>query len=403
VQTDQTIQVEVWNSFEDLQTIQAEWDKFVESVGGEIFLTYDWCRIWWKYYGNNRDLRVFIFRSNGKLVGIIPLFFERIWLGLISVCAAKIVGSDFTISHFSLPILRSCTASVSNRFAELLSKSMCDVICIGPLAGLYKGYNDLIETLKQSVERSHAVFGVDIGVHTYYRMAQTWEEYLAGLRKKERQLIRNAYRRIERGELTLISELASINNFKEKFDGFVRTHQSHWQSIGKAGHFGDWPLSVEFHREVARAQLEHGRLRLLEVRLSEACSGYQYSYRFGDTYLSVLPARPAEINSTKIPTGKVLFSEQLKNAIDEKITYIDSMQAKYEYKLRLGGELLSMRAIYVCRKGILAAPRIFMFRVLSKLLDICYFKIWYCRIAPMLPFKRRPLWRIWIRSNAFAE
>ena len=38
-------------SFDELQRLREPWDRLALKAGSEIFLTYDWCRIWWKYYG----------------------------------------------------------------------------------------------------------------------------------------------------------------------------------------------------------------------------------------------------------------------------------------------------------------------------------------------------------------
>lgn len=396
------LQVKVYNSFEDLRAIQQEWDEFLESVGSEIILTYDWCKIWWKYYGKNRDLRIFVFRSNNKLVGIIPLFFEKIWLGPIFVRAGKIVGSDFTLSQFSIPLANSYIVPVIEKFSELLSEDNWDIMHIGPIAGLYNHYDKLMNVFEESLGHSYYVSGKDTGVQTYFKLTNTWEKYLAGLKKKERQLIKNTYRKIDKKKLTLNTDLALANNFREKFEAFVQTHRSQWQELGKAGHFGDWPNSLEFHREVASVQQKHGRLRLLEVRLSDDCFAYQYSYKFADKYLSILPARSTKINPTRVSLGKVIFSEQAKRAIKENVLYIDSMRGKYEYKLRLGGKLLPLRSIYIFQKKSFALSRVFLFRILSRFLDLCYYKIWYCRVAPRLPIKHRPLWRIWMRTNGLS-
>ena len=64
------VEVEIYNSFSALEPIKREWDRFIEEIGGEIFLTYDWCRIWWKYYGVDRDLGIFVFRHCGEICGI---------------------------------------------------------------------------------------------------------------------------------------------------------------------------------------------------------------------------------------------------------------------------------------------------------------------------------------------
>ena len=59
----EAVTVGVYDSFESLASMAGQWDNFVESVGGEIFLSYDWCRVWWKYYSKNRELKVLVFRS----------------------------------------------------------------------------------------------------------------------------------------------------------------------------------------------------------------------------------------------------------------------------------------------------------------------------------------------------
>ena len=101
----------VYEGFDELGGMQEEWDEFVESVGGEIFLTFDWCRIWWRHYGGKRVLRVFVFRCEGRLVGILPVFFEKIWLGPVFVDPIKLVGTDFPPVAVSIPIKKGLIKS----------------------------------------------------------------------------------------------------------------------------------------------------------------------------------------------------------------------------------------------------------------------------------------------------
>ena len=62
-------QVEIYEDFEDIAISQSEWDAFMESVDAEIFLTFDWCRSWWKFYGKKRKLKIFIFRERKNICG----------------------------------------------------------------------------------------------------------------------------------------------------------------------------------------------------------------------------------------------------------------------------------------------------------------------------------------------
>lgn len=396
------INVEVYENFEELEIIQQEWDSFVESVGAEIFLTYDWCRIWWKYYGKNRDLRVFVFRSSGELIGIIPLFLEKIWMGPVFVKAVKIVGSDFTMTQFSLPIHNKHIKEVIQKFYELVSSEHnWDIIHIGPIAGLYKHYDDLKNACQESFGNSCRVLNENKHVQTYFQLADDWEKQLSSLKKGERWDIRRSYKALQADKTSLVSAFASKGNYEQTFENFVNMHQSYWRSLGKLGHFGDWPAAQDFHREVAGVQLRHNRLRLLEVKSGVHCLGYEYGYRFGERYFEFLNARTRSKELAKISIGRVVFSEQVKKALDEGVRCIDSMQGKYEHKLRLGGKLFPVRSICIFPKRLLVLIRVSLFRALARFLHLCYYRIWFCRMAPKLPFKRRSLWKIWIRTRSF--
>ncbi len=401
------VQVKLFCSFEELAPLQPRWDDLAASVGSEIFLTYDWCRIWWKYYGQKRDLRILVFQKGSDLVGIVPLFFEKIWLGPVSVRAAKLVGSDHTMAQFSLPIVRDHIAEVVDGLFESLMKEEWDIIHIGPLAGLYNQYDVLREALLGTFGDGCIVSCKEKQVQTYFFVADTWESHMATMSKNARRSIKRKYKALGEvmqrwpGELT--SDVATVQDVDEMFLAFVGMHQKHWKKLGKLGHFGDWPDSFDFHKEMVHAQLPYDRLRLMRIHWGECCLAYEYAYKFGDKYLAFLNSRTDWQDVVDVSIGTIIFAEQMKNAIDEKVKYIDDMRAKYDYKMRLGGKLFSMRDIYIFRRQPLRLARVRIFKLLSRLLHLCYYKIWYIKIAPRLPLRRHALWRIWIRTNAFAQ
>ncbi len=401
------VQVKLFCSFEELAALQPRWDELAESAGTGIFLTYDWCRIWWKYYGKNRDLRVWVFQRGTDLVGILPLFLEQIRLGPVCVRAAKLVGSDHTLAQFSLPIAREHIAEVAEALFEPLLKEAWDVIHIGPLAGLYEHYDVLREALQRTLGDECGITYKEKQVQTYFFVADTWEGYLATLTKNARRSIRRKYKALKQvmqsrpGNLT--SDFATLQDVDEMFRGFVHMHQKHWKKKGRPGHFGDWPDSFDFHEEMVRAQLPHDRLRLMKIHWGQDCLAYEYAYKFGDKYFAFLNARTDSQDVADVSVGTIVFAEQMKKAISENVRYIDDMRAKYDYKMRLGGRLFPMRDIYILRKQPLRLARVHIFKLLSRFLHLCYYRIWYIRVAPRLPLPRRALWRIWIRSNAFAQ
>jgi CelD/BcsL family acetyltransferase involved in cellulose biosynthesis len=390
-------------SFEEIMEMQPEWDGFIESIGGEIFLSFDWCRVWWKHYGKNRELHVFIYWDGDKIVAILPIFYERIRLGLIAVKALKIVGSDFTLSQFSVPVDKDYIRPVMKAFRIQLAAYDFDIFHIGPIAGAYKELQDIYDGITEVFDDSYSVLLKKTNVQTYYKMESDFNAQLAGLSKNERTNIKQLYTKlgkVMKGENGAAqTKLANQENVDESFDLFVQMHQSHWKQLGKAGHFGDWPGSYEFHRELARTNLKHDRLRLLICRWGEYELGYEYIYKFGDMYLQFLNARSALALFTGVSLGKYTEMEMFKKGIEEKIRTIDSMRGRYEYKLRMGGELCDIHGISLVPKKKIIQEKVYLFLFFAGLLNILYYKIWYCRIAPRLPFRRHPLWRVWICSQ----
>jgi len=397
------ITVSVYTDFMQIQFLFREWDDFVEKNGGDIFMTYDWCRIWWKYYGKGRDLKIFIFRNNEGLVGIMPVFLENIWLGPAFIRAVKIVGSDFTLSQFNLPICKRYISKTIGMFFDALSVYKWDVMHIGPIVGLCEHYDLLKKSFIENGEMFCRIRESNREVQTYFKLAKDWDSHLSTFSKNGRRSIKRnydaLYRSLEGKQGVLITQCAEGDDFQTAFADFAYMHQLHWQNLGKAGHFVDWPMSYEYHKEQAENQMLRGRLRMLVSKWGDYALGYEYAYKCGNRYYAFLNSRLEPNVLENVSLGIPMFCEQVKMAINENIEYIDAMRGKYEYKMRLGGTLFPIKSILAIPKKFFVTMRVNIFFTLARLINILYYKVWFRRIAPKLPLKQRPLWRLWIRTR----
>src|SRR5665811_780501 len=96
--------------------IRDSWDSFMEEMNAEIFLTYDWCQLWWKYYGKDRHLKIYIFHLSDRIIGILPVFMEKIWLGPFNIKIVKIVCTDFMPTTIILPVSHDYLSQVIPAF-----------------------------------------------------------------------------------------------------------------------------------------------------------------------------------------------------------------------------------------------------------------------------------------------
>lgn len=392
-----TVVMSVYKDFRSCSDMESEWDSFVEQVSGDIFLTYDWCRIWWKHYGRDRTLRIYVFHSDNQLVGLLPMFLEKIFLGPIAIHRAKMVGSDFTFGQFRPAVAPDYLGPVVYNLISDLGSSSCDQVVLGPLAGRYSAYEELVNGLRNGT-KAFSVRTDESHVQTYYRLTRDYDQWLQGFNAAQRSNFRREYRLLEKQAMNYTFEPSTAENWEEMFDDFVQLHQAYWHQQGKLGHFGDWPQSLAFHREMARAQVKKDRLRLLRLRCSDDSRSYTYNYRCGDTYYEFLLARTL-VSPRGVSLGRLLHSEAVKFALFDSVQWIDSMQGKYGYKCQQGGEYFPLRYIFLDRKGIRSRMRVWLFNRAAWLLHLFYYKIYFCRLAVKLPRKwRRELRPGWIRT-----
>ncbi len=386
------LQHSVCRSFEKLHLMREEWDDLVGAVGGDLFSTFDWCLVWWRHFGQGRELEIHIFRRNGRVVAILPLFRELVRVGPLSIRAIRIIGCDHAGMTCNLAIEpRWLTPVLRQVFTTCSRLAPWDVIHWGP----FPGYSESVDALLEAVSQEplmRAERGNDYP-HMVFDLPKDYGAYLEQLSIKERRNVRRDERRLEKNGSVSRGCVTEEADLEAAFTEFLQMHQAYWRGCGQLGHFGDWPGSELFHREMARRQFERRRLLLLQVRVNNEVIASEYCYRFGDRVHWILGARRLEI------PGRIGFCTLARKSVEAGATLIDAMRGVYEYKHLLGARVTHQTSIIAVHRGVAARVRSATFRSAARLLDLMYYRVWYSRVAPRVPSLQRPLWRTWIRSR----
>jgi CelD/BcsL family acetyltransferase involved in cellulose biosynthesis len=392
------LECHIASSFDEVAEHRDEWDALTKSVDADIYMTFDWCRVWWEYYGEGRKLLLFLFRSRGTLVGIVPVFTERVRLGPVSLRLAKLVGSDHAMTMCDPPVTLDAATSAFAMVIERMMKSEgVDAVVIGPLSGTkWNGFR--WEQIAQGsafamrTDRRHVCHTV---FHLLPTMAEYWESLAAGDARKLRRRIRLLE---EKGTLNTRS-VTEPDDCVEMFEKFRQMHERQWQSEGKLGHFGDWPKGLEFNRALVKSLGELGRVLMTEVRVGDEPVAYHYCFRFGTREFWRLPARLVGKDWDRIGLGNVALLKKIEIAIGNGTSYAEDGFGHYDYKLAVGGKEYPTRSIlfFVNKPG--TRCRVRVFSNLSRVLHFVYYRVWFLKVAPNMPFRRGPLAKIWIRSR----
>jgi len=399
IKSESHVTVELISSFDEVSALRQEWDSFIESVFSDIYMTFDWCRIWWEHYGKNRQLRIFLIYREGELVGLLPFFLQTVWLGPTWLKMAKMVGSDFTTSMVNLPVRSEVAYDVFTSVIDyLITKEGSDVVWFGPTGDSHERLNKLRKAIDDG---SVAVLFRDSvrAPYTVFQLPESFDEYINSLSKRQRGNLRRDLNLIDRSFTLTQDVVESEDATKSEFEKFVQMHTAQWKAEGRLGHFHDWPLASDFNMRMALAQAQQGRLRLVRLLADETVASYQLCYAFGNRWYWRLPARLVGTEWDKYALGRIGLIKEIEMALAEGVREIEAGAGHYDYKVKLGGKEYTLHTIMLVRKQWFCRWRAFLFANLSDFLHFCYYRAWFCRLAPKLPFKRRPLWKIWIRTR----
>jgi CelD/BcsL family acetyltransferase involved in cellulose biosynthesis len=381
----------------ELDGIREEWDTFVEESGSDIYFTVDWLQAWWEHYGRGRSFAALVVRDGDRMVAALPFCVERVWAGPVPVRLARFVGADSTLPVFT-PAIAAGFEEPALRAAlgRLLGEAGCDAVSLSPVSGESPAAG-AAERVAGS-ERFRLVRSDSPGQHTVFRFPASFDEYLSGLGKSGRQGHRRYLRQLAKKH-ELSYRTVSGDEAVACFDRFLELHAAHWQGEGKLGHFGDWPDSEDFNRDLIARMAASGRARFYLMEGDGRTLAMEYGFVLGDRCYWRLPARDTDPELQKVRLGRLSLVEMFRVLIEDGRTMVEGGPGHYEYKLRLGAEEHALRRVVIGAPSRSAALRAALLLRWADLLHLVYYRGWFLKLAPKLRLPRRPLWRRWIRTR----
>lgn len=389
----------MFSSFSELEHERTRWDDFAASTGAPIYMSYDWCRLWWEFYGGRRRLAIFLVLSDKQLVGLLPMYIDSFGWWPFRIRIARLVGTtDGPTKMFDPPVRTDvATLAVKAVVDTLLHERMCDLVSLGPVRSKYPGIADLIPIFGSEPYR------VQIrpsGMVTFFDLSKQPEDYLATLGRNEQKKRRYDFRYLTRYEAKETIVVGPGTEIEAEFREFAQMHANDWESKGRLGHFRAWPKAFEYHLALAKCLSGLNRLRLFKIEVGQEAICCDYGYVFGRSFFWELPARSLDNKWMKISLGSCALISMLRRVVQERITCLYAGVGRYDYKTRLGAEECPVVTVRVFPKKWSTRVSVAAVDLGVSLLEILYFKIWYMRIQPVLPgFFRWPIWKFWSRIS----
>ena len=392
------LRLRTFTSFDD--AIAAEWDALVAALNGSLYMTFAWCKVWWRHYGARRELRIVAVRSRGELVGVLPFFIDKLATPLGRARVAKLVGSDFTLAVIE-PLVQPDLASEAFALTikQLFEDDHVDMVHLGPCSGT-AAHVSAVRAAASSVDAGRIVRDREAGSHTVFEMSPDgFDGYLKSLSRNERSNYRRKLNKLNNSFALEVDVVREGPALEREFGAFIEMHQAQWKAVNKLGHFGDWPGSREYSWDLVRSLAASDRVRLIRMLADDRVVVYSWCFALGGTYYWRLPSRLFGEEWDQFALGRVGVVKMIELAHGDGATAIEAGIGSYGYKDNLNAQTHPLHSIAVCRNGLLPRLRALFTLAYGDFLNLAYYRVWYQRVAPRVKLPRRPLWRSWIRRR----
>jgi len=372
------IEIETIVDERDFAALDGEWDALVRAMPRPSpFLLHGWLLAWWRHHGAGARLRVHVARSEGRLVGALPLY-VRARAGLR---VARFPGDDACALGDLLvaPTAPERTACLVAARAAEGGQDFADLFGLpaeSRLAGvLAPGSLTLVERAEAPV----------------LDLADGWEAtYRARTSAKRRNLHGRRRRQLARlGRMDVVVARA-LPELEPALEEAFRLHEARWRDRPEASGFAT-PAGRRFHRAALRALAAAGVPRIVLLRLDGHAIACNYFMRLdGRMYFHELAFDPA---FAQYSPGLVTTMEAIAAAEQEGVRRVEFLGGAERYKLELADRCEPLHqavGLPGTRRGRAVVPlRAMAVRTRIRLKDTRARRIYYEGLAPLRRVRRR--------------
>lgn len=307
---------------ESFDSLSSAWEELLQNATyNHIFFTPTWQRVWWEQLGRGNEPLLVSFREGGELIGVAPLMRRGTTLSLL--------GDADVCDYLDLVTRKGHEDGVCRALYDFLSETgweSLDLVPLRPDSVTVGHFIPLLEQKGCAVEKSQ------IDTSPEAALPGDWEQFLAGLSKKNRHELRRKMRRLESaGEVrhTCTGDPGSLVKDMEDFLALFKASREEKVAFLT-------PAREAYFRNLVQATLERNFLRLsfLELDGKRVAANLCFDYN-GSIYLYNSGYDPGYY---RLAVGLLHKAYCLRKAITSGKARFDFLRGAEPYKYDLGGE-----------------------------------------------------------------
>ena len=307
--------------FENIDQVEATWSKIMtECYVNTIFITPQWQGTWWQRFKNDTKPVIEVLASEGNTLGILPLLLEG--------KEATFIGDSDVYDYMDFPIVQGCGEEFFSIAWERLCEMNWDTLRLESIPENSPTLEHLPELARKN--------GCTVDLHnsdTTPRMGlpDSWEDYLGGLRKKDRHELRRKLRRLEANTdfRQYVVEITH-ESVKEDMDEFFRLMAL--SSDDKSDFLTQ--ENKEFFVDLALIFSKSGNYKLFFMEVDGLRVASCICFDYGGTYLLYNSGYDPEKSSLSV--GLLNKALTIQEAISQDIKEYNFLRGTERYKYHLG-------------------------------------------------------------------
>jgi len=326
------LRIEVYEDASAFVELQPDWNGLLQRSGtNTIFLTWEWQRTWWDWFGGQSRLSILAIWDGRELVGLAPLHVDS---SSEAHGALRLVGGTELSDYLDVIVVADRReAAVYGALWDFLSREYARAWDVLDLHNV-PASSPTLEILP-SLGRASGdveVKSVVEEVCPIINLPPSWDGYLALLSKKQRHEVRRKVSKASREadvRWYYVDDSASLD---EEVEDFVTLHRK--SGAQKKAFMGE--KTQGFFREIAGVAFDRGWLRLASLTINDVKAASMFCFEFNKAFLVYNSGYDPDLYPS-LSTGIVLLAHCIRDAIERGLKVFDFLRGEEEYKYRFGG------------------------------------------------------------------
>jgi len=301
------ITIEVINKYQDVFKLKDVWNQLNERGPDEVSLSFEWIVSLWESHLNKEDAMVLLFRKEDRLVGIAPLYTEKIRTGVIPMTRIGLM-SNLYCTHNDLIISedkQDCLEAMFRYFDKKRIK--WDLFNFSDFINT----SSSVDTIKDlSKKYGFVIKEIESDSSPYLPIKGSFEEFLAKKKRTKRRILIGGVENIQLLGKVEVKTYCGDGPLEPVIDNIFKIERKSWKEKDKSSITSSYS-QMEFYRLFSEKIKAKKWIYITFLELNGEAIAYFYSIKYKNRLLN-LKGSYVESYKDCVP-GKVLYCNLIRD------------------------------------------------------------------------------------------